>query len=133
MMTEPEIYELISSDNIDKWQVEDAARAVETLRVLLDQGNGVAGYCLSLISGDGLVPGSQEVKDFLRRPVSDQIDLLRRSFPFLLRQAEDDNVYAMGVLSQYYQCGYPPVEQDLDEMRKWNARCTDWSRRHGEM
>ncbi len=132
-MTEPEIYELIDPDNIDKWQVKDAARAVETLRALLDQGNGVAGYCLALITGDGLVPGSQAVKDFLLRPLSEEIDLLRRSFPLLLKQAENDNVYAMGLLSQYYQCGLPPVERDPEEMRKWNARCTDWSRRHGEM
>lgn len=130
-MTEPEIYELIHPDNIDKWQVEDAARAVETLRALLDQGNGVAGFCLVTICDP--YPGSQAVKDFLLLPEADQIDLLKRSFPLLLGQAENDNVYAMGILSIYYQCGLPPVEQDLDEMRKWNARCTDWSRRHGEM
>lgn len=130
-MTELEIYELIRPDNIDKWQVEDAARAVETLRALLDQGNGVAGYCLFLICDP--YPGSQAVKNYLRLPETDQVELLERSFPLLLAQAENDNVDAMGILSQYYQCGYPPVERDADEMRKWNARCTDWSRRHGEM
>ena len=82
---------------------------------------------------DGMSRSPQAVKDYLLLPVAEQITLLERSFPLLLKQAGNDNVYAMGILSQYYQSGLPPVERDHHEMRKWDARCTDWSRRHGEM
>ena len=103
---------------------EEVSAYLSDLQRAFDGGDGIAGYTLHIVHST-----SRVMPEAMSRwvPTDDELSMkyLIETFHVLVMQIEreKENAEARNVLSHYYQCGMPPVNQvDMTKCDFWNKQ-----------
>jgi len=113
---------VITLDHNNFTTVEKAKQSIGLLEQEFRKGNGVAGFMLAVVYSEGATFMPDEVKAAIDASDTKALEYQTRSFPLLLRKAEEGDGECMHVLSMYYQAGMPPVKPDRHLFKVWSER-----------
>jgi hypothetical protein len=102
--------------------IESVKGVVSELERRFQNGDGKAGWTLSLVFSPNCAFISDSIKAQLPSSSEKENKLLTEAFPVLLRNAAEGDGEAMHLLGIYYQCGSPVTPVDIDACRDWNER-----------
>lgn len=104
---------------------EKARNVIDGLDHQFQNGNGKAGYMLSVLHSEGNTLVPQPIRDALGLSDKKAMDYTIKSYHLLRNEAELGDGESMHLLAQYYQTGMPPVSQDRDLFKLWTDRAAE--------
>jgi len=110
-LTNPENF-----DTLEKYQ-----SIVQQLIELREKGDGKAAFDLITIGSSGFVHFPEGAIPY----TEEEIEAFILAYNLLLKDAENGNGEAMYYISMYYQCGFPPVQFDLQQFEFWTSKSYD--------